>query len=102
MIQTTELKKNLQAGAYDDVLLDIYVDADVLPYQKERYVAAIETYEKLYGADAVEIYSAPASSGDILRSGATKFAPLASHKSRNTQAFFEPGPDKKPCKYKTV
>jgi galactokinase len=59
MIQTTELKKNLQAGAYDDVLLDIYVDADVLPYQKERYVAAIETYEKLYGADAVEIYSAP-------------------------------------------
>ena len=59
MIQTTELKKNLQAGAYDDVLLDIYVDADVLPYQKDRYVAAIETYEKLYGADAVEIYSAP-------------------------------------------
>ncbi len=55
MIQTTELKKNLQAGAYDDVLLDIYVDADVLPYQKDRYVAAIETYEKLYGADAVEI-----------------------------------------------
>lgn len=59
MIQTTELKKNLQAGVYDDVLLDIYVDADVLPYQKNRYVAAIETYEKLYGADAVEIYSAP-------------------------------------------
>ena len=59
MIQTTELKKNLQAGAYDDVLLDIYVDADVLPYQKDRYVAAIETYEKLYGTDAVEIYSAP-------------------------------------------
>lgn len=59
MIQTTELKKNLQEGAYDDVLLDIYVDADVLPYQKERYVATIETYEKLYGADAVEIYSAP-------------------------------------------
>ena len=59
MIQTTELKKNLQAGAYDDVLLDIYVDAYVLPYQKDRYVAAIETYEKLYGADAVEIYSAP-------------------------------------------
>ena len=59
MIQTSKLKKNLQAGAYDDVLLDIYVDADVLPYQKNRYVAAIETYEKLYGADAVEIYSAP-------------------------------------------
>ena len=31
----------------------------MLPYQKNRYVAAIETYEKLYGADAVEIYSAP-------------------------------------------
>ena len=59
MIQTTELKKNLQEGAYDDVLLDIYVDVDVLPYQKDRYVAAIETYEKLYGTDAVEIYSAP-------------------------------------------
>ena len=59
MIQTTELKKNLQEGAYDDVLLDIYVDADVLPYQKDRYVTAIETYEKLYGTDAVEIYSAP-------------------------------------------
>ena len=36
MKQTTELKKNLQAGAYDDVLHDIYVDVAVLPYLKDR------------------------------------------------------------------
>lgn len=58
-----ELTKNIifkiQSGDFDDRLLDIYVDENVLDYQKERYIKAIKKYEELYGEDEVEIYSAP-------------------------------------------
>ena len=58
-----ELTKNIifkiQSGDFDDQLLDIYVDENVLDYQKERYIKAIKKYEELYGEGEVEIYSAP-------------------------------------------
>ena len=58
-----ELTKNIifkiQSGDFDDRLLDIYVDENVLDYQKERYIKAIKKYEELYGEGEVEIYSAP-------------------------------------------
>ena len=41
-----ELTKNIifkiQSGDFDDRLLDIYVDENVLDYQKERYIKAIK------------------------------------------------------------
>ena len=49
----------IQSGDFDDRLLDIYVDENVLDYQKERYIKAIKKYEELYGEGEVEIYSAP-------------------------------------------
>lgn len=49
----------IQSGDFDDRLLDIYVDENVLEYQKERYIKAIKKYEELYGEGEVEIYSAP-------------------------------------------
>lgn len=56
---TTEIKQGIMDGKYDQLLLDIYVDADVLEHQKKRYIAAVEKYEKLYGQTDVNIYSAP-------------------------------------------
>ena len=44
----------IQSGDFDDRLLDIYVDENVLDYQKERYIKAIKKYEELYGEGEVE------------------------------------------------
>ena len=59
MLQTDVLKDNLQKQAYADRLTDIYVDTTKIPYQTARYIEAIATYEKHFGAGEVEIYSAP-------------------------------------------
>lgn len=53
-----ELKQNFQSKKYDDVLLELYEDAELLPYQYERYIAAIDRYIGLYGDRDVEIYTA--------------------------------------------
>lgn len=53
------LINEIKSGAYDSLLVDIYVDDDVIPYQKGRYVTSIEKYISIYGNDDVEIYSAP-------------------------------------------
>ena len=49
----------IKGGAYDSLLVDIYVDNEVIPYQKGRYVTSIEKYVFLFGNDEIEIYSAP-------------------------------------------
>lgn len=56
---TNELKELFKSGAKDELLMDIYLDENQLAYQRERYVAAIERFEGLYGAADVSIYSAP-------------------------------------------
>lgn len=56
---TKILVQEFKAGQYAERLKDIYVDDAVLDYQKERYIKAIEEFEKLYGEQEVEIYSAP-------------------------------------------
>ena len=56
---TTDLKELFKSGEQDNLLMDIYLDENKLTYQKERYVAAIEQFEKLYGVKEVSIYSAP-------------------------------------------
>ena len=50
-----ELKKDL----YNERFLDIYVDPALAEKQPQRYIRALEEYRNLYGADEVEIYSAP-------------------------------------------
>ena len=58
-MQTKEMMKNIQNGVLDEKIVDIYVDATKLTYQKERYVRAIEMFETYYGAGEAEIFSAP-------------------------------------------
>ncbi len=59
MIKATILVEELNNKKYDELLNDIYVDTNLLDYQRERYVKAINKYVSLYGDTDVEIYSAP-------------------------------------------
>ena len=47
MKKTSELIETLKKGDYKDVLSDIYVDENKIKYQTERYIKAIEKFEKL-------------------------------------------------------
>ena len=58
MIKATILVEELNNKKYDELLNDIYVDTNLLDYQRERYVKAINKYVSLYGDTDVEIYSA--------------------------------------------
>jgi len=58
-MQTELIIQKIKDGDLDERLIDIYVDADKLAYQKERYVKAIQKFEACYGAGDVEIFSAP-------------------------------------------
>ena len=58
-MQTQVMIKSIENGELDSKLLDIYVDATKLSYQKERYVNAIKKFETLYGEGEAEIFSAP-------------------------------------------
>ena len=56
---TANMKELFKSGAKDELLMDIYSDEAKLAYQRDRYVSAIEEFEKLYGEAEVSIYSAP-------------------------------------------
>lgn len=49
----------IKAGEYDEKFADIYMDKTLVPYQKDRYVSAIEKFQELFGDREIEIYSAP-------------------------------------------
>ncbi|MDI9540134.1 MAG: galactokinase family protein [Bacillota bacterium] len=53
------LKQRIQEGRFDDILVDLYQDKSQLDYQRNRYIAAIEKFEKLYGEDDVSLFSVP-------------------------------------------
>lgn len=59
MKKTTELKENLKNGMYYDQLVDLYADRSKIAYQTARYIQAIESYENLFGANEVAVFSAP-------------------------------------------
>lgn len=59
MKDTKVLLGELKAQQYQKRFAEIYVDPGVLSYQNERYQKAIQKYEELYGANPIEIYSAP-------------------------------------------
>lgn len=60
MIDLKELKTQIQNREFDNVLGDIYgTQEDILAKQRERYQKALTRYEELFGAEKVEIYSAP-------------------------------------------
>mgnify|MGYP003164030968 CR=1 FL=1 len=41
-----KLEEAFKEGKYDQLLKDIYVDESVLAYQQERYIKALESFEK--------------------------------------------------------
>lgn len=59
MADTTTIINQLENGKYDERLLDIYVDEKKIPAQRVRYKKAVQTYVNHFGADDVELYSAP-------------------------------------------
>lgn len=59
MKQASLVIQDIQKNQYNDILKGIYVDEDLLNYQKDRYVKAIEKFISLYGDKEVEIYSTP-------------------------------------------
>ena len=59
MIKAIEVINDLNKNKYDEALNDLYVDQEMLDYQRKRYVKAIEKYISLYDNTEIEIYSAP-------------------------------------------
>lgn len=59
MRNINELRAEMESGMYDSRLKDIYVDEKMVPYNRERYVKAIDRFKELYREEEVEIYSAP-------------------------------------------
>ncbi len=55
----TEYLKMLKSGAYNERLMEIYLDPAMIPYNVDRYQAAIGKFVKLFGEKEIEIYSAP-------------------------------------------
>lgn len=58
-MKATELKRQFEANAYDNLIQDLYEDAALVDAQNKRYAAALEKFVELYGDQEVEIYSAP-------------------------------------------
>lgn len=58
-MNTKALIADIKSGKYDELLLDIYVDENKIPYQKQRYEQAIEKYIENFGDGEIEIFSAP-------------------------------------------
>lgn len=58
-MKTDLLKKELEAGKYNDILYDIYEDKSLIEHQVQRYIDAVKKFEELYGAGDVCVFSAP-------------------------------------------
>lgn len=59
MKKVVQIMEEVKAGAFRELLKDIYVDEGVIAYQEERYAKALNSYIALFGENEVEIYSAP-------------------------------------------
>lgn len=58
-METGKIIAEIQQGNFDHLFLDIYADENMIPYQKQRYVKAVESYAGVFGGDDVSIFSAP-------------------------------------------
>ena len=59
MTNTSLLAQQFADGTQDKLLADIYVDRSRIPYQRARYVKAVETYVQCFGQGEAEVFSAP-------------------------------------------
>ena len=51
--------KDIEEGKFDSTFIEVYVNRQLLDYQKTRYQNAIKKYIELYGDQDVEVYSTP-------------------------------------------
>lgn len=58
-MDTKKIIEMIENGSFDEKLIDVYVDAEQLDYQKQRYINTIAKFEEHYGAGEVQIFSAP-------------------------------------------
>lgn len=56
-----KLKNNriIEWNFFDNKLTELYVDLNRIPYEKERYRKAIDSYKTFFGEGEIEIFSAP-------------------------------------------
>lgn len=59
MLHTTSIIKKMSENEYNELLTDIYIDNSLIPYQRKRYIDAIQSYVKTFGEGEVSIFSAP-------------------------------------------
>ena len=59
MVSASSVKEGMVAGKYDELLIDIYEDQEVISHQRERYASAIDEFIALYGENDITIISAP-------------------------------------------
>ncbi len=59
MRQLKLMKEQLSNGKFDEQLKKIYIDEGKLMYQRKRYENALKSYEDVFGAGEVEVFSAP-------------------------------------------
>ena len=59
MKNTQMLINEFESNTYKELLTDIYVDESRIDAQTKRYINALKTFEKHFGEQSVEIYSAP-------------------------------------------
>ena len=52
------LKEEFKTNKYDEMLENLYEDASLVDYQKDRYAFALNKFIELYGDENVSIYSA--------------------------------------------
>lgn len=51
--------QDINDNNYDELIEDLYIDSQLVDYQKTRYVKAIEKFISLYGDQDIEVYSTP-------------------------------------------
>ena len=59
MMTINSLKKKINSDAFDERFLDLYADENMIAYEKERYIKAIDRFAEIYGDEKVLIFSAP-------------------------------------------
>ena len=58
-MRTNKIIEAIHEGRLDERLTEIYADPYIIPYEKKRYEQALYQYNATFGADEVEIFSAP-------------------------------------------
>ncbi len=59
MLESNILIQNLVDRMYDEQLQNVYIDAHLIEYQRERYITSVKEFQKYFGEGKVEIYSTP-------------------------------------------